>query len=85
MTPEQFQIFLKDNRESTAEAIRLTVNGKIDAMKADLKEHTEKHDAFMEEMKPVLQAKAGVGFIYKILIILGSIAGAILATKTLLK
>lgn len=29
MTPEQFTMFLEDNRKSTAEAIEFTVNGKI--------------------------------------------------------
>ncbi len=45
MTPEQLQIFLKDNRESTAAVIKETVNGKIDSL-SDL---TEAYHGVMEE------------------------------------
>lgn len=85
MNEEQFKQFLASNEKATGDAVQKFVNGKIDAMKADLKEHTKKHDAFMEEMKPVLQAKIGIGVIYKGLVIIGSIATAILATKTLIR
>lgn len=85
MNEEQFKIFLESNERATGDAIQKFVNGKIDGIKADLQEHTEKHDAFMEELKPILQAKAGLGLLYKFLIIIGSMAGAILATKTLFK
>ncbi len=67
MSPEQFQHFLEDNRRSTAEAIREivpsvvkeTVNGKIDNLKVTLETHIETHDAFMEEVKPILQTFQG--------------------------
>lgn len=52
MTPEQLQVFLEDNRKSTAEAIRLTVNGKIDDMK-------KTHEQDMKRMMPIILAYEG--------------------------
>jgi hypothetical protein len=56
MTPEQLAIFLDDNRKSTAEAIRTTVNGKIDTMHTELAAHNTKDDERWERMEPVVMA-----------------------------
>lgn len=51
MTPEQFEIFLKDNRESTAEAIEKTVNGKIRAIHNLLEEQNKTSREFREKVE----------------------------------
>lgn len=51
MTPEQFEIFLKDNRESTAEAIKTTVNGKIQAIHNLLEEQNRISHEFRETVE----------------------------------
>lgn len=51
MTPEQFEIFLKDNRESTAEAIEKTVNGKIRAIHNLLEEQNKISLEFREKVE----------------------------------
>ena len=51
MTPEQFEIFLKDNRDSTAEAIEKTVNGKIRAIHNLLEEHNRISHEFRETVE----------------------------------
>jgi hypothetical protein len=67
-------------------------NEMTDANAQHLATHLEREAEFqatirqhIEEVKPILQAKAGLGLLYKFLIIIGSMAGAILATKTLFK
>ena len=59
MSPEQFQTFLEDNRKSTAQAIKETVNGKIDTISNKLDDHITTHDSFMKDVKPILQAYQG--------------------------
>lgn len=67
MTPDQFQVFLEDNRRSTADVIRVIVNGKIDdareelrlrslEVKEDLDKYNLKHDNDMARIMPVLEA-----------------------------
>ena len=51
MTPEQFEIFLKDNRDSTAEAIEKTVNGKIRAIHNLLEEQNRISHEFRETVE----------------------------------
>lgn len=51
MTPEQFEIFLKDNRESTSEAIEKTVNGKIRAIHNLLEEQNKISGEFREKVE----------------------------------
>jgi hypothetical protein len=51
MTPEQFEIFLKDNRESTAEAIEKTVNGKIRAVHQMLEDQNNQNSKFHEKVE----------------------------------
>lgn len=63
------------------EAIRETVNGKIDGMRRELCEHNAKHEADMEEMKPYMQAASGVRVIFKFFIFAGSIAAAWVAIE----
>lgn len=67
MTPEQFQLFLKDNERATGEAVQKFVNGKIDAIKKDLEnnhdfllKHSEEDRAFQERMEPYLTGVAGL-------------------------
>jgi len=59
MTPDQFQQFLEHNERSTAEAIEKYVNGGIRTVTKTLEDHITKHDAFMEDVKPILQAYQG--------------------------
>ncbi len=47
---------LKVLRAEIAFAIKTTVNGKIDDMRDDLKEHNEKHEQDMERLMPIIQA-----------------------------
>lgn len=51
MTPEQFEIFLKDNRDSTSEAIEKTVNGKIRAIHNLLEEQNKISHEFREKVE----------------------------------
>ncbi|MBT9168394.1 MAG: hypothetical protein DDT19_01739 [Syntrophomonadaceae bacterium] len=68
MTPEQFAHFLRDNERATGEAIEKHVNGKLDLIRADFIKHTEDYRKFQEEIKPFIQAKAGLGVLFKWLI-----------------
>ena len=56
MTPEQLELFLKDNRESTAKAIQITVNGKIDKIRERLDAHCEKQERDWDRIMPVVVA-----------------------------
>ncbi len=56
MTPEQFAQFLKDNRESTAEAVRITVNGKIDKLTTKLDNHIENDAKWKENADPAIDS-----------------------------
>lgn len=47
MSPEQFEKFLADNRQSTSEAIEKTVNGKINRLTTLVTEGLEKQDSKM--------------------------------------
>lgn len=51
MTPEQFEIFLKSNKESTAEAIEKTVNGKIRAIHNLLEDQNKISLEFREKVE----------------------------------
>lgn len=55
MTPEQFEIFLKSNKESTAEAIEKTVNGKILAIHNLLEEQNRISSDFREKVEAHIQ------------------------------
>lgn len=66
MTPEQFEIFLERNEKSTADAVRKTVNGKIDHIKELMEGHNQRHEADMVEVKkhiekvtPIIEAYSG--------------------------
>lgn len=50
MTPEQFEIFLEDNRKSTAEAIEKTVNGKIRAIHTLLEDQNKVSEEFRDKV-----------------------------------
>jgi len=76
MTEEQLQIFLEDNRKSTAKAIEETVNGKIAAISRKIDEHNAKHEKDMEDIKPLMQGAAGLQFFWKFLVGMGAIAVA---------
>lgn len=56
MDKDQFALFLKDNRESTAKAIQETVNGKIDNMRKEINDHNKKHEDDMKRLMPVLES-----------------------------
>lgn len=81
MTPDQFQLFLKDNRESTARAIKETVNGKIDELRREVNDHNKKHEADMKEMKPFMQGAAGLQLIFKFFLMVGSLSVGWVAIK----
>ncbi len=70
-------------------AVKETVNGKIDAIRDDLKRHAENDDVNMTairlhiaETQPYLQGAAGLGLLWKGLIAIGSLAAAWLAVKS---
>lgn len=50
MSPEQFKAFLEDNRTSTAEAIKTTVNGKIQKIHELLERQNEINHIFQEKV-----------------------------------
>lgn len=56
MNPEQLQKFLEDNRKSTAEAIQVTVNGKIDKLRIEVDDHNLSHAKDMQRIIPVIEA-----------------------------
>lgn len=67
MDKEQLAIFLKDNRESTAEAIRLTVNGKIDHLTARtvelqsfMENHAKDDKDFQSRIEPYIEGANGI-------------------------
>ena len=51
MTPEQFERFLVDNRKSTAEAIEVTVNGKIRKIHELLEHQNEASSSFRDKVE----------------------------------
>lgn len=55
MTPEELKIL----QDSVADAIRLTVNGKIDSLNEKLDQHIVEHKADAEEIKSFLELKRG--------------------------
>lgn len=69
-------------REEIARAIKETVNGKIDGLSVEVKEMREEHQAHMEEIKPFIQAKAGLSILSKGFLWLGSLAAAYFAIKS---
>lgn len=75
---------LKVMRDEIARAIKETVNGKIDAMRAEIKEHNLKHERDMDEMKPYMQIAAGGKLVYSALKLLAGIAVSYVAIKTAL-
>lgn len=56
MDSQQFQLFLEDNRKSTADAIAVTVNGKIDTLKSMIISHNDAHEKDMKRMMPIIEA-----------------------------
>lgn len=82
MTPEQFAIFLEDNRRSTAEAIEVTVNGKLDKIEKKLDKH-------IERVEPYIIGFEGSKTIGKIIMWIGgiiiTIGGSITILKNLIK
>lgn len=65
---QQFlEAFLKDNRESTKDVIKETVNGKIDDMREDLADHIKKHDASMKVILPLIEGISGARVIGKLI------------------
>lgn len=66
MTPEQFSQFLESNKKATAEAIEITVNGKIRNLTKLVEEHNTKHEAdyrvvkeHIEATRPIIEAYKG--------------------------
>lgn len=61
---------LKIMCETIEKVVRVTVNGKIDGIKEDIRQHNERHEADMvlvrdhiQEVQPYLQGAAGVRFL----------------------
>ena len=67
---------LKIMRDEIARAIKLQVNGKIDAISTKIDQHNRKHEEDMEEIKPYMQFASGLGVLWKIILMLGSLAVA---------
>ena len=67
MTPEQFQIFIKENERATGEAINKFVNGKIDIMNGKLDDHIVKHEKQMETIAPIIEAYKGTKVVGEIM------------------
>jgi hypothetical protein len=63
-------------RDEVAKAVKLNVNGKIDAMRIELAEHNKKHNEDMASLMPYMQFASGLGVIWKLVVALGSLAVA---------
>ena len=59
MDKEQFKEFLISNERATGEAVKKFVNGKIDALREEVRVHAEKHEANMEAIRPIIEAYNG--------------------------
>lgn len=64
--------------------IAATVNGKIDKLDTKFDEHIEQHKADMEELRPYIQAKGSLTFIFKSIVSMGSLAAAWLAIRSVI-
>lgn len=69
--------------ETIEAVVRKTVNGKIDGIKQDIKDHNTKHEADMQEIKPLLQVFAGGRVIGNLLTWVSGVAVAYLMIKGL--
>lgn len=58
------------------EAVTKSVNGKIDGMRSDLKDHTDKHDEQWKQVAPFVQGVSGAKILAKGLTWLSGIAAA---------
>lgn len=67
MTPDQFQVFLDTNKRNVEETIKVVVNGKIDSLREEVRQHSIKHETDMEEIKPVLEAYKGTKVVGEIM------------------
>lgn len=60
MNSNQLKVFLKANEKSTAKAIQVTVNGKIDKLRTEIKEeirnHNMQHENDMQRILPVINS-----------------------------
>lgn len=88
LTPEdiaEIKLLVGDAVQNTVpEAIKKTVNGKIDAIRTDLNVHNTKHENDMAELKPYMQFASGLGIMYKFVIAIGSLAIAWAALMNIL-
>ena len=82
MTPEQFALFLEDNRRSTAQAIEITVNGKLEKIEKKL-------DIHIARVEPYIIGFEGSKTIGKVIMWVGgiiiTIGGAFAVLKNLIK
>lgn len=81
MTPEQFNIFLERNDKSTKEAVEKHVNGYMREMNQKLSTHIITHDAFMTDVKPILEAYKGGKVLGDLVKWLAAVGIAFLALK----
>ena len=79
MTDEQLRIL----KEEVRIAVRETVNGKIDRVRDKLDEHIRQHEIDMEEIKPFMRGAAGLGLLWKGLIVVGGLAVAYTQIKSI--
>lgn len=75
-------------KEQIAVSIKESVNGKIDAMRAELYQHNQLHEADMRELKPIIEAygiaKTSGWFFMKIVGIITAIGTLGLLVKQLI-
>lgn len=81
MTPEQLQIFLEDNRKSTAEAIELTVNGKINKLQANVNRMLPVVEAYEASQRALNDAKATGKFTLVVASFITAVGGAYLILR----
>lgn len=71
-------------RGAVEEAVRVTVNGKIDAIKKTLDEHIVNHAADRDEIKELLKTRDSLAFLYRGLLGFGAAAAAWIAIKSVI-
>lgn len=58
MTPDQFSVFLAENKKVTEDTVRVVVNGKIDRLHAILEKQNEKTDMTAQQLASHLEHEA---------------------------
>ncbi len=82
MTEDQHRTIMEEVVRAVDGAVERKVNGKIDGIKKQLDEHIASSEEFRTRIEPYLQVIAGSKILYKVFMVIGSVAVAWVAIKS---